>query len=85
MRQALDFLQSEIRGVVRTVRPYQIHGARFYELGLALEGDPPDTVRRVRVSDNLAYRDPQPGDAVRVAFVMGNVLRIAKDAGGVGS
>lgn len=80
MRQALDFLQGEIRGVVRTVRPYQIHGARFYELGLALDGDPAETIRRVRVSDNLVYREPQPGDAVRVAFVMGNVLRVAKDS-----
>lgn len=45
-----------------------------------MDGDPAETIRRVRVSDNLVYREPQPGDAVRVAFVMGNVLRVAKDS-----
>ncbi len=73
-----DFFQREADAVLRIVRPFQVHGAQFYEIGFSLSTDPPDSVRRARVSDNLVYSDPKPGDRVKIALLMGNVTRIIK-------
>jgi hypothetical protein len=73
-----DFFQREADAVLRIVTPYQVHGALFYEIGFSMTGDPPDSVRRARVSDNLVYPDPKPGDRVKIAFLMGNVMRVVK-------
>ncbi len=64
--------------MLKIVRPFQVHGALFYEIGFSLDADPPDSVRRARVSDNLVYPDPKPGDRVKIALLMGNVTRIVK-------
>ncbi|MFZ0428375.1 MAG: hypothetical protein WAO20_09680 [Acidobacteriota bacterium] len=73
-----DFFQREAEAVLRIVRPFEVHGAQFYEIGFSLVSDPPDSVRRARVSDNLVYADPKPGDRVKIALLMGNVTRIVK-------
>lgn len=76
--EAGDFFQREAEAVLRIVQPFQVHGALFYEIGFSLASDPPGSVRRARVSDNLVYTDPKPGDRVKIALLMGNVTRIVK-------
>ncbi|HON01000.1 MAG TPA: hypothetical protein PLM33_12180 [Acidobacteriota bacterium] len=78
MTQPLAFLQGELEAVLRVVRPFQVRDARFLELGFTLDDDPPDSVRHIRVGDNLVYANPQPGDKVRMLFALGNVLRVIK-------
>ncbi len=78
MTQPLAFLQGELEAVLRMVRPFQVRGALFLELGFILGDDPPDSVRHIRVADNLVYPNPKPGDKVRMLFALGNVLRVIK-------
>jgi hypothetical protein len=73
-----NILRGEREAVLRLVRPFQIHGAGFCEIGVSFPDDPPDTMRRLRVADNVLYPDPRPGDRVRIAFLMGNVTRVEK-------
>lgn len=73
-----SFFQSEYEAVLKEIRPFNIHGAGFYDIGFSLESDPEGSLRRVRVSDNLAYQNPRIGDRVRIAILMGNVTRLSK-------
>ena len=75
---APDFFQAEIQAVLKVVRNFQVHGARFVEIGFSLASDPPESIRRARISDNLIYRDPKPGDRVKIAILLGNVCRVVK-------
>ena len=75
---ALNFFQNEVEADLKLVRAFNVHGARFVEIGFSLSEDPPETMRRARVSDNLIYPDPQPGDRVKIAMLMGNVSRVVK-------
>ncbi len=73
-----SFFQSEYEAVLEEVRPFNIHGAGFYDIGFSLESDPEGSLRRVWVSDNLAYPNPRIGDRVKIAILMGNVTRLSK-------
>lgn len=75
---ALNFFQNEVEAALKVVRSFQVHGARFIEIGFSLADDPADSVRRARISDNLIYPDPKPGDRVKIAMLMGNVSRVVK-------
>lgn len=72
------FFHSEGEATLKEVTPYEIHGARFFEIGFSLPGDPETAVRRARISDNLIYANPAPGDRVRVEILMGNVTRVSR-------
>lgn len=76
------FFKSENFAVLHAVRPFEIHGARFFDLVYSLESDPPEGYRQARVSDNLIYPDPKPGDRVKIGLLMGNVTRIELAADG---
>ena len=71
------FFHSETAATLKEVRPYDVHGARFVEIGFSFSGDPSTSVRRARISDNLIYANPRPGDRVRVEVLMGNVSRVS--------
>ncbi len=75
---ASNFFQSEVEAVIKVVRSFQVHGARFVEIGFSLPDDPRESIRRARVSDNLIYPDPKPGERVKIAMLMGNVSRVVK-------
>ena len=67
-------------GTVRSARPVNIHGDRYVDIAIALEGDAgPPVVGRVGAGDcpvSLA-----PGDRVSVRFTMGVMVRVAREAG----
>ena len=73
---SINFFSSSPTAEILEMRHFSIHGANFVELTLRLEED--GSIRRTRVSDNLVYADPKPGDRVRVEFLMGNVARVEK-------
>lgn len=76
--EEINFFQSQIEAVLKKVRPFEIHGARFYEIEFSLPGDPPDSARRARISNNLIYDQPAPGDRVTIEILMGNVNRVSR-------
>jgi hypothetical protein len=67
-------------GIVRSVMPVSIHGDRYVDLVIALEGstDPPAAGRvgAADCPDSLA-----PGERVSVRFTLGVIVRVAREAG----
>ena len=59
------------------VRPVDIHGAKFYDLIFALDTSP-DQVQTSRIGQESVYDNPQPGDAVTLHLVLGQVTRVEK-------
>lgn len=74
----INFFQSQAEAVLKGVRPFEIHGACFYEIEFSLPEDPPDSSRKARISDNLIYENPAPGDRVIIEILMGNVNRVSR-------
>jgi hypothetical protein len=66
-------------GTILQVRPYELHGTRYYAVLLRLEGEE-HQAREARLSFDMIYDDPQPGDAVLVESVLGVVDRITRPA-----
>jgi hypothetical protein len=63
-------------GVILQVRPYELHGTRYYALLFRFDSDPPDGAREARVSFEMIYGDPQAGDRVLVESIIGVVDRV---------
>ena len=61
------------------LRPYDLHGTRYYAIGYRLDGDP--AAREARLSFDMIYDDPQPGDRVLIQQILGVVDRITCEAG----
>ena len=62
---------------LRTVRLIDIHGTRFYDLEYTHD-DLPSQVRAARVGLESTYDDPQPGDQVRVSYLLNVVTALAR-------
>jgi hypothetical protein len=67
-------------GSIVDVRPYELHGTRYYAVMLRLDAEP-DRAREARVSFDMIYDDPRAGDPVLVESVLGVVDRIARRDG----
>jgi hypothetical protein len=66
-------------GVILQLRPYELHGTAYYAVLYRLDGDPPDGAREARLSSDMIYAGPQPGDRVLIESVLGVVDRVRKD------
>lgn len=66
-------------GVIVQVRPYELHGTRYYALLFRFDSDPSDGAREARVSFDMIYENPQPGDRVLVESIIGVVDRVTKE------
>ncbi|HYM15099.1 MAG TPA: hypothetical protein VEZ14_06030 [Dehalococcoidia bacterium] len=64
-------------GVIVQLRPYELHGTRYVAVLYRLDGDPDGSAREARLSHEMIYPHPRPGDRVLVASVLGVVDRIA--------
>ncbi len=65
-------------GVLRAIRPVDIHGDRWVDLAVDLE-DGVTTTGRLAASELPA--DLAPGDRVSVRFVMGQMTKVERAAG----
>ncbi len=63
-------------GTILQVRPYELHGTRYFAVFYRLD-DAPEP-REARLSFDMIYDDPRPGDQVLVASVLGVVDRIQR-------
>ncbi|MBI2845521.1 MAG: hypothetical protein HYX86_03135 [Chloroflexi bacterium] len=64
-------------GVLRAVRQVEIHGQRYFDMAISPQAQP-EQVLEARLGPESAYPDPQPGDRVRVHFMMRMVVRVEK-------
>ena len=62
-------------GTIVDLRPYELHGTPYFAVLLRLDATP-DQQREARVSFDMIYPDPKPGDAVLVTSILGVVDRI---------
>jgi hypothetical protein len=65
-------------GVILQVRQFELHGTRYYALLFRYDDDPEGGAREARLSFDMIYEDPQPGDIVGVQSVLGVVDRIER-------
>lgn len=66
---------SKRTGKLISVGAVDIHGARFYDITVMLNGDPPRTVTS-RIGQESVYPNPQEGDAVTVHLVLSQITCI---------
>ena len=59
------------------VRSFELHGTAYFAVQYSLDAEP-GAAREARLSHDMIYADPQPGDAVLVAGVLGVVDRIER-------
>ncbi|MBF6600279.1 MAG: hypothetical protein IVW36_07205 [Dehalococcoidia bacterium] len=65
---------------VLQARAFELHGTRYYAVIYRLDAEP-GQVREARLSFDMIYDDPQPGDRVLVESVLGVVDRMARAEG----
>ncbi|RLT27227.1 MAG: hypothetical protein DWI48_04050 [Chloroflexi bacterium] len=65
-----------MNAVIQAVQPYELHGTLYFAFRYLVEGE--QQLREARISHDMAYADPQPGDAVDVHSILGIVDRVTK-------
>lgn len=69
-------------GVILQVRAYELHGTPYFAVLYRLDADPPDGAREARLSYEMIYPDPQPGERVLIESVLGVVNRVRRAGAG---
>jgi hypothetical protein len=70
-------LPQERTGVVRAFRPLDIHGDRYVDVSVELEGAPGEN-KTGRIAASECPPDLAPGDRVSVRFVMGVMVKVTR-------
>jgi hypothetical protein len=65
-------------GAIIDLRAYELHGTRYVAVLYRLDADPPESRREARLSFDMIYDDPRPGDRVLVESLLGVVDRMQK-------
>jgi hypothetical protein len=65
-------------GAIVDLRPYELHGTRYFAVLYRLDVSP-DQSREARLSFDMIYDDPRPGDRVLVESVLGVVDRMSRE------
>jgi hypothetical protein len=63
-------------GTIVDLRPYELHGTRYYAVLYQLDSD--DQRREARLSHDMIHADPQPGDRVLIEQIVGVVDRMSR-------
>jgi len=63
-----------MRAELQAVMPYELHGTRYYQLIYLPDGQ--EQSQQARLSHDMVYADPRPGDAIEVHAILGIVDRI---------
>lgn len=65
-----------MKATVRAVQPYELHGTLYYAVRYTVDGD--ERLREARLSHDMVYADPQPGDRVEVRAILNIVEGISR-------
>ncbi|MEZ4502591.1 MAG: hypothetical protein R3C39_08195 [Dehalococcoidia bacterium] len=71
-----------MRATLRAVMPYDLHGVRHYQL--VFVPDASEQPQQARLSHDMVYADPRPGDAIEVHAILGIVDRVTRVEDGDG-
>ncbi len=63
---------------LQAVMPYELHGTRYYQLVFVPEGQ--QRPQQARLSHDMIYADPRPGDQIEVHAILGVVDRVERAA-----
>ncbi|MCS6882890.1 MAG: hypothetical protein RMK84_17540 [Oscillochloridaceae bacterium] len=66
--------------ILNVVQPISIHGTILYDLVYTHVGE--TQPRQARIGAESIYADPQPGDAVRVTYLMNVATAVERRDGG---
>jgi hypothetical protein len=69
-------LQGAREGILSDLRPYNLHGEVYYEVRYALADGPGGPAQGARLPQDALYANPQPGDRVRLHFVMNMLVKV---------
>lgn len=64
---------------IQAIQPFQLHGVLYYQLAYVPDGDTA-AARVARVSHDMIYADPQPGDRVDIRAILGVIDRVERAA-----
>ena len=64
------------RGTIVDLRPYELHGTRYYAVLYELDGD--ETRREARLSFDMIHAEPRAGDRVLIEQIVGVVDRMSR-------
>ena len=65
-----------MQATIQAVQPYELHGVLYYQLRYVMDGE--QQPRDARLSHDMAYAEPQPGDRVEVHALLGIVDQIRR-------
>ena len=63
-----------MQATIHAVQPYDLHGVPYYHLRYVVDGE--QMARDARLSHDMAYPNPLPGDRVEVHALLGITDRI---------
>jgi hypothetical protein len=66
--------------ILAEVQPYTIHGTPYFRIVYATRAEP-DRMVEGRVAAEGIYRDPAPGDRVRIRMLLGVIDAVEKVSG----
>ena len=69
-------LQGVREGILKELRPYNLHGEVYFELHYLFVDGPGGPVHGARLPHDALYPDPRPGDRVRLHFVMNMLVKV---------
>lgn len=65
-----------MKATVQAVQPYELHGTLYYAVRYVVDGD--ERLREARLSHDMVYANPQPGDRVEVRALLNIVDGISR-------
>jgi hypothetical protein len=65
-----------MKATVQAVQPYELHGTLYYAVRYMVDGD--ERLREARLSHDMVYANPQPGDRVEVRSILNIVDGITR-------
>jgi len=64
---------------VNGVKPFAIHGDRYYELLITRVDDASATEMIVRIPEHVSNQPPRAGERVTISFLMGQITSLQRD------
>ena len=68
-----------MQATIQAVQAYDLHGVLYYRLRYVIDGE--QQPRDARLSHDMAYAEPQPGDRVEVHALLGIADQIRRIEG----
>jgi hypothetical protein len=65
-----------VHATLHAVQPFELHGVPYVRLLYVADGEAQP--REARLSHDMAYPDPQPGDRIDVHAILGIVDRVSR-------